>query len=283
MLQFICFIFYFLAASISPLQRRWLAVKRTNESIGQINFAFKVTLIMAILSLLIPFFQPFKVMGDPVKIVILTLLCGLSGATFYIFYYSSQKYVDAGIGAIVNNIYTPITIILATVFLNEKLTLIQIFGTVLLLFSIVLISKKHRIGKIRFDKYFLMALGAGMVLGVLLTSERALQKTTGFTAGTIFSWWSFCTILGILSFLTHGKTLHTTKDILITSILRFLQGLSWVTLVFVVGNLSIVSAITTFKIVGVFIGAAIFLKERDDLPRKIIGSIIAIIGLLLMK
>jgi uncharacterized membrane protein len=43
-----------------------------------------------------------------------------------------------------------------------------------------------------------------------------------------------------------------------------------------------VSSITTFKVVIVSVAAALFLNEKEDLPRKIIGSIIAVIGLLLM-
>ena len=70
---------------------------------------------------------------------------------------------------------------------------------------------------------------------------------------------------------------------MVTGGLRFLQSLSWVILIFMVGNLSIVSSITTFKVVIVFIAAAIFLKERSDLPRKIIGSLVALAGLLLMN
>jgi hypothetical protein len=33
----------------------------------------------------------------------------------------------------------------------------------------------------------------------------------------------------------------------------------------------------------VFIAGALFLNEREDLPRKIIGSLVALVGLLLMK
>ena len=41
----LAYLFYFVAASASPLQRRWLAVKRDGG--GQIDFAFKVMLIVA--------------------------------------------------------------------------------------------------------------------------------------------------------------------------------------------------------------------------------------------
>lgn len=280
----LAYLFYFIAASASPLQRRWLSVNRLEaERKGQIDFAFKTTFVVALFSFILPIFQPFHVSGNVNTLIILAVLCGIFGAGFFISSYVAQKHVDAGITALVNNIYTPITIGLATVFLNEKLTILQVFGTLLLLFSIVLISKKHRTGRFHFDKYFLLMVASGVFLGILLTAERALQKVTGFTAGTTVSWVSQCLFLGMAKIIMNSKTKHTTKDISITGVLKAFQGLSWVTLIYVVGNLSIVSAVTTFKVVIVFIFAAIFLGEREDLPRKVIGSFIAVAGLLLMK
>jgi uncharacterized membrane protein len=124
---------------------------------------------------------------------------------------------------------------------------------------------------------------SGVMLGVSLTAERALQKETGFTAGTMFSWWSQCAFLGIVTLVTKNKNEYSKKDIAMTGVLRFFQSLSWVIMIFSVGNLSLVSAITTFKIVIIFIAAAIFLNEREDLLRKVIGSFVALAGLLLMK
>lgn len=283
MIIFLSYIFYFVAASASPLQRRWLATKKNLTNEGQIHFAFQVTFITVILSLLLPFFEPFHIQGNIYYLIGLSLICGLFGAGYFIFSYIAQKHVEAGVSSLVSNIYTPITIVLATVFLNEKLTLIQILGTVLLLIGMLVVSKKHRIGKFKFDKYFMFMVLSGVMLGVCLVAERALMKITGFTAGTMFSWWTQCAFLGLITFITHNRSVYSKKDIAITGVLRFLQSLSWVVLIFVVGNLSLVSAITTFKVVIMFILGAIFLREREDLPIKIIGSIIALAGLLLMK
>ncbi len=283
MIVLLSYLFYFVAASASPLQRRWLSVKGEADSRGQVDFAFRVVLITVVLSLFIPLFQPFQINGNIVNLIILSLTCGFFGAGFFISSYIAQRHVDAGITTLISNIYTPITIVLATIFLNEKLTLMQIGGTILLLFSILLISKKHRMGRFTFDRNFLLMVSSGVMLGVLLVAERALQKTTGFTAGTMLSWWTQCIFLGLITLFTHSKTKHTVKDTAVTGILRFFQSLSWVVLIFVVGNLSLVSAVTTFKVVVVFIAAAVILKEREDLPRKILGSFIAIAGLLMMR
>jgi hypothetical protein len=110
-----------------------------------------------------------------------------------------------------------------------------------------------------------------------------LQKITGFSAGTMLSWWSQSLFLWIVAFFVKEKSQYTKKDIFITWWLRFLQSFSWVVLVFIVWNLSLVSSITTFKVVLIFIFWALFLCERDDLKRKLFWSLIAFVGLLCMK
>jgi drug/metabolite transporter (DMT)-like permease len=282
MLIFFSYIFYFIAASASPLQRRWLAKTKNYNNEGQIHLAFMVTLICVVLSLFFPLFQPFHISGNNLYLIGLSLVCGIFGAASYISLYTAQKHVEAGISSLIINIYTPITILLATFFLNEKLTLLQIVGTAFLLFGMVIVSRKHRIGKFTFDRYFLLTLFSGIMLAFVLVAERALVKTTGFSAGIMFSWWSTCLFMGIATLITHNKNAYSKKDIIITGVLRFFQNLSWAMLVFIVGNLSIVSSITTFKVMLMFIAGALFLNEREDLPRKIIGSIIAVVGLLLM-
>ncbi len=283
MLQVFAYIFYFIAASASPLQRRWLAKTKNSDNSGQIAFAFHVTLVAVFLSLGLLFYQPFHITGNITLIVILVLLCGVFGSLTAVLGYIAQKHVEAGVTSVISNICTPITIILATVFLNEALTKTQILGTIILFTGMIIVSKKHRTGKFSFDKYFLMMLLSGTFLGILITAERYLQKTTGFTTGTILSWWSVCLFLGLFTLFTKNKHSYLKKDVAITGILRFLQNLSWVSLVYIVGNLSFVSAITTFKVILMFIAGALFLNEKKDLPIKILGSIIAIVGLLLMR
>ena len=277
------YIFYFIAASASPLQRRWLATAKNIDNKGQIHFAFQVTCITVVLSLSLLFFTPFYLSGSIFFLMGLALICGIFGGGYFIGSYTAQKHVEAGVTTLVSNIYTPITIALATLFLNERLTVIQILGTALLLVGMIVVSKKHHIGTFKFDKFFILMVLSGVMLGIALTAERALQKMTGFAAGTMLSWWAQCAFLGIATFTTHNKSEYSNKDIAITGGLRFLQSLSWVILLFVVGNLSLVSAVTTFKVVVIFIAAALFLHERDDLPRKIFGSLIAVAGLFLMK
>ena len=279
----LAYLFYFVAASASPLQRRRLAKTKNKENNGQIRFAFQVSAIVALLSLVLPFFQPFQWKGNGWLTICLGVVCGVFWASYFICAYTAQKHVEAWVSSLVSNINTPIAIILATLFLHEGLTMIQIAGTCLLLVGMVVVSKKHKIGRFTFDKYFVLMTLSGVALGACITAERALMKITWFTAGTMISWWSQFLFLGLTARYTRQKRVYSPKDIAITGVLRFFQSLSWVVLIFVVGNLSIVSSITTFKIVIVFIAAAFLLGEREDMPRKILWSLIAVVGLLCMK
>jgi drug/metabolite transporter (DMT)-like permease len=277
------YIFYFIFASASPLQRRWLAKTKNPDNSGQIAFAFQTALVVSILSLVLPLFSDFKLSGSPSTLIFLTLSTGILGAGFYISSFIAQKHVEAGVSTLIANINTPITIFFSTLFLSEGLTLKQIIGTLILLFSIIIVSKQHKIGRFKFDRYFLLMVLSGIFLAFILVIDRALINTTGLVAGIILSFWSTCAFLGLATWLTKNKSNYSKEDIGTTGVLRFLQNMSWYVLVYLVGNLGVVSAVSTFKVVIMFVIAAIFLHEREDLSRKIFGSVVAVAGLLLMK
>lgn len=210
------------------------------------------------------------------------IVCGVSGSISIAAQYIAQRHVEAGLTTLIGNIYTPITIFLSTILLHEGLEPRQIIGTVLLLFSVMLVSRKHRLSRWRFDKYFMLMVLNGIFLAFALVAERSLIKANGITTGTWLSWGATVLCLGIAAAVVGAKSQYNFKDTAVTGGVRFLQSLSWVILVTIVANLSLVTAITTFKIVLMFVTAAIFLHEREDFRRKIIGSFIAVTGILLM-
>lgn len=278
----LAYLAYFVFSTIAPIQRRFVIVRNDPEAREQISFAFQIMVILALGSLIFQFFSPLYFAGSIVRLILLTLTCGLFGMGYFIANYTAQKHVDAAITNVVVNLYTPITIFFSSILLHEGLSGKQILGTVLLLVAMYIISKKHRQGPLRFDKYFISMLFSAVCLGLLLVAERALQIQTGLPASTMLSWGAQCLFLGIATLVTKSRHTYPNKDIVSTGVFTLLAAISYVTLVFTVGNLSLVTSITTFKIVTIFIAAAIFLKERDRLPRKIFGSAIALSGLLLM-
>ena len=280
---FLSYLLYFVTNAITPLQRRHVIAKKNPDPKEQIRFAFEVLGILFLGSFALPFLSPLYFQGSFFRLVALSLVCGVFGMGFFIISYVAQKHVEAGMSNLLVNVYVPVTVALSSVFLGEGLRGMQFLGAGLLFFSMIVISKKHRIGKFKFDKYFLSMMLGGVMLGVLLVAERALQKQTGLSAATMLSWGSQCFFLGLASLVSKSRHTYTAKEVWTTGGVQFMSSLSYVVLLFVAGNLSMVSTITTFKVVIVFVAAAVFLKEREDMPRKMIGSAIAVLGLLLMK
>src|SRR3989344_5306337 len=93
------YLFYFIAASASPLQRRWLATRKNQDNKGQVAFAFQVMFVVAVLSLLLPFFSPFRFQGSTITLFLLSLVCGVCGAIFFSTSFIAQKHVEAGISS----------------------------------------------------------------------------------------------------------------------------------------------------------------------------------------
>lgn len=277
----LAYAFYFLAATVAPIQRRWLA--RRNEGGDKIDLSFKVSFVRALFVLMLPLFSPFVLSGSFREIGILLLLSAIGGIGYHLSYFTAQRHVEAGVTSVLGNSYTPITIVLSSLLLGESLRGLQVLGAVLLIIASVIVSKKHRIGTAKYDRYFWLMVFSGFSLSILLVADRQLMKITGFTASTVLSWWAVSLGLFVLTLFSKGKTTYTSKDLVVTGGLKFFQDTSWAVLIYVVGNLSIVSAVTTFKIVLVFIIGALFLGEKEDLGRKIMGSLIAVLGLLLMK
>lgn len=274
---------YFVLSTIAPLQRRFIIARKNPDSSEQIRLAFEIMTVLSLGSVFFQFFSPLYFAGSKVNLIIITLVCGIFGMGYFIANYTAQKHVDAAVTSVVVNIYTPITIFFSSMFLYEGLTNMQILGTALLLIAMFIISKKHHTGRFRFDRYFIMMISSGIFLAVLLIAERALQKQTGLSGATMLSWGSQCFFLGLATLFLKSRHTYTNKEIMSMGIFTSLSSVSYVVLVYNVGNLSLVSSITTFKIVTIFVAAAIFLREREHFGRKIVGSIIALIGLLLMK
>ncbi len=281
MAAIIAFLFYLSAATTSKLQRRHIALRRQSDE-GQVDFAFRVTTITFILSFGLLFFKSFTVNQSFSTVFLLAAICGISGAFALSAQYTAQRHTEAGVTSLLGNSTIPASILLSSIFLHERLGLHQMAGTLLLLIAAVMVSRQHRVSKWRFDKYFWLNVIAGLSLAFTLTAERSLIRENGLAAGTIISWGAQVLCLGIAAYLAKTRSQYDAADTAVTGGIRFVQQMSWVIFVVIIANLSVGSALATLSTITVFIAAAIFLNEREFLKQKIIGSLIATVGLLLM-
>jgi drug/metabolite transporter (DMT)-like permease len=279
---FLAYVFYFVAASASPLYRRWSAKKQPDDG-NKLKAAFYSNAVLACMAPLLFIHGSLPAHIPVIKIIILAVLAGVFGTAFIAFQYNAQKHVDAGLTTVISNIYTPVVIILSTLFLGEKLKGLQFVGTGLLLYAAIIMSKKHKISRFKYDTYFMQMLCSGMFLGVTLIIERLMIKSVGLPLAFTLSWLTQTAGIGLVS-LSDKRPLGVPRRVIgTTGVLRFFQIYAFGLLIVISGNLSIVSSITTFKVVIIVAVAALFMNEKDHLREKIIGSLVALAGLLLMK
>lgn len=282
MTAILAYLFYFVAATASPLQRRHQSkVTRTDPLI----LATWTQAFVWVLGLSLLYKADISLFEWSWNLIFLGFGLLVFSPLFFYLSYKSQKHVDATQSVILSNMYTPVAIVLALLFLGDALSQRQIIGAIILFIAMILITvEKVGSKSFSFSKYSFEMLMSGVFLGVVLFLEKAMMNQIGNRVGIVVSWTAQTIGLLALAYALRGiHTLPTKREILVSGSLRYAQQLSWVTLLIVVGNLALVSAVTTFKIVFIFLGAFIFLKERDHLARKFLGVAIAIVGLLLMK
>lgn len=98
------------------------------------------------------------------------------------------KYTDAGTGAIVVQLGTPFAMILAMIFLKEKLSLVQIFGIAISLSGVVVLS-----GSPTIPAWWVLCLLLCSAAGWAI-SNLIVKKSPSITPLTLTAWLSFLAI-----------------------------------------------------------------------------------------
>lgn len=111
MLLAICYLFYFAAAIISPLQRRRLSLASHGSGYAP-AFAFRVSIVVACLGMVLPLFVAPEFKGESLKLFLLTLTCGVFGAVSISSQYWAQKHVEAGLTALAGSVLALVGLLL---------------------------------------------------------------------------------------------------------------------------------------------------------------------------
>ena len=208
------------------------------------------------------------------------------------FFFRSLNLLGAGLSAIVDSLYSPFIIGLSILFLKERMSGLQLFGVLLIISAVLVVSRQgDRQNISRRDLILgillgvlamaLMAVGIVMIKPLLNRSPLLWVIEIRLLAG--------CLVLGtILLF-------HPSRQKIMASVLSMrgwhfmLPGSflgTYLSLVVWMGGMkytqaSVASALNQTSNIFVFILAAIFLKEPVDYPR-IIGIFCAFVGVVIV-
>ena len=279
--NWIFWILLYLVAFVVFNQQYKIATKLMNTSGSFTVVAQIVTSAFTIL--LIPFFT----IRFPTDIRVYIIL-GIS-IIFYALHdrlaTTIRKGLEASTYSIINQLSNVFMIIAGVLLFKEPVVWHRMLGAALILFSNVMIFFEK--GKFRFNKYVVLAVIANLLYtcAVLIDVNLSEQFNLPFyVILTLFIPAILITIferIKIKDIIGEFKT-GNTKSIIITSIawsiaiVAHLKSLQ-------LGKVTIVAPLSSLGVILNVIVSYLFLKEKDNLFKKIIASLLVILGIFLIK
>lgn len=177
------------------------------------------------------------------------------------------------------------TILSAVFFLGEHFSILQFAGTLLILVSVLLVTYKKK--KFVINKGILFVLLGSFFLGIAFTNDAYLLRYYDLSSYLVLSF--FLPSLPLL--FLYPKSVKHMKNFLRMSVM--LKMVSFCTLYAVAAlavygayqvgrNAAELGAISQFATILTVLLAIVFLKESTYVLRKIIGAVLAFIGVVLI-
>lgn len=210
-----------------------------------------------------------------------------------VYTYRALAYMESAIVSVVMTSSSLFTLLLAGLFLDERLNITQAVGAAMLLpciwFVLMLASReKQGVDVHKFLPWLRgssHALLASMLMAVGIVLEKHLLDNItpatyigiGFGLQMIAAW--------ALVLLFRRSTLRVLRDSSITmqavrlGSIRAVAGIAFLYALVRSDSVSLVSVVANFRIIIVTILAAILLKERDHLQQKLLASVLAFVAL----
>lgn len=196
----------------------------------------------------------------------------------------TQKHIETASFAILRMGNIPASVLVAALFLGEGLNVSQLAGMASILIGVTVVSTGGKMPHIKhFGNYELMALADSAFLGAWLVFNRYLITQTSLS--TLMVLFAGIDLLPLIVTVWKRPTvLPSKKDIKLSAIIGFTTNLHiiafWLA-VAITDNVSLVSSISAFRVVAIFLASYLILKEKSHLKIKILGSTFALFGLML--
>ncbi|MBI5150972.1 MAG: DMT family transporter [Candidatus Pacebacteria bacterium] len=271
--------------SISTLLQRVVLKENQSRPIAfAIFFQCMVGLFIGVAGLFTGQMQiPSSIMQMLPNLLLMTIMY----AVFNILTFSALKYTEASLFTIILASRAFFTIAASTFFLKESLTMFQIVGTCFIIFGII-VANLHGAKQIKIGKGEIFAGLAALFLGLANTNDRIILQsiplypflTMAFLLPAIITAAVFPReVPHIIMFFNKTIIIKTMSVALFYGLAAttFFAGLQATT------NSSQFATISLTSTILIVILSMVLLKERDNLWKKIAGTGLSFLGLLLMR
>lgn len=215
------------------------------------------------------------------NLALLLLLGFVEFVSVYVFM-KMHAYVEVSISSVVAKLRLVWTPIVALLFLQEALTNSEYIGIFIIFLGLIItVSPK----KIAFDKGMKYAILSSIVVPVI---SVLLKATSEFSSTSIQMIFMGLPSVFLFSVLTKNWKMRIIKNFQSNYFMIFVatlfncSAMYFLVWAFKVGSVGKVATIYQSMSLVTVLAGIIFLKERDDGWKKIVGSIITVVGVLLL-
>lgn len=196
----------------------------------------------------------------------------------------TQKHIETAQYSVIRMLQVPISVVISTLFLGEALTLVQTVGMLSILAGVSIVSTGGKIPRLKhFGRYELLTIANSAFLGVYTVFNRYLIEQTSLS--TLMVVWAGIEMIPLLATIIKRPTQMPAKSDIVLALgigaTAVLNIVAFWLAVAIAGNVALVSSLSAFRVVAIFAGSYLILKEKNNLTPKIIGSLLAVVGLLL--
>lgn len=197
----------------------------------------------------------------------------------------AMKYLQVGEATIIGTSSTIVSVTLGILLFSEKLSVTSILGILLIFLAIWIVSSEKLSFKSKTGIVF--ALISAVCGGVAVINDIMILKTyEAFSYTTIMSLLPGVLLLGIFPKQVftqkHIFTLGVMKKMILLAIFYSAQAITYYVAIEHQAPISKLSPITRSSIILTVILAAIVLKERSFMKKKIIAAVIVAVGAILV-
>ncbi|NTW62367.1 EamA family transporter [Candidatus Saccharibacteria bacterium] len=280
--QFFVLISILASAAAALLQK----VLMRKEHINPIAFAAGLQIIAGLLVGIVVLFNGWHIPDiGPIwlNLLIMPFLYGFANITKF----KSLKKIDASEFTVIYQASTLFKVFVAVTFLDEVFKSYQVFGLALIISAVILVTLKNRI-TFKLSEGELWGLACAALYGFAFANDVFILRTFDLWTYTFLAFM----VPGLMTLVYLGKSAKTVVHL-------FDRGSVWIFLLSSIAcgavatsmyaayqtgrnAAQIASIIPTYSILIVVL-AAIFLNERDHLPRKLVAAVLAVIGISLLK
>jgi len=282
MLWFYLVISSVLLASVSTLlQKVLMKEKESNPYVYALTFQLVVTGVVSIYAIWEGFHLPNLIPLLP-SIGLMVVLYGFANVVLF----KAFQLSDASEISVISSSRSLWTILVAVTLLGEMLTANRIMGVLLITLGIAFVSWKTK--RFNLERGHLFALLAAIFFGVAFANDTYLLRSFDVPSYTVFAFFLPSVFLIIIkpSAVKKMKVFFKLDRLLKMLVLAIFYAGAAITIYSsykVGGQASQIAPISQSSTLVIVLLAAIFLKERDNLPKKIVAAIVVFLGVALLK